>query len=80
MLKSIINHFYWITAVFNWGRRTQQLFGSRRHNSGGMVFLVLGIGIGAMAYNLIRDPKRLQQVTQPITNFFRDTQLSTIKR
>lgn len=33
-----------------------------------------------MAYSLIRDPKGLQQVTQPITNFLKDTQLSTVIR
>ncbi|WP_332697868.1 hypothetical protein [Halalkalibacter lacteus] len=83
MMNSMINHIGWITAVFNSGRRTQQLFGARRNNRGGMLFSVfgLGLGIGATAYSLIRGRENgMQQMNQPITNFLRNAQINTIGR
>jgi hypothetical protein len=77
----MMNYFRWIPAVFNSGRRTQQLFRARRNNRDGMLFSVLGLGIGAAAYSLIRRRENgMQQMNQPITNFLKNAQINTIGR
>ncbi|MDT8862159.1 hypothetical protein N0O92_18270 [Alkalihalobacillus sp. MEB130] len=52
MMSSMINHIFWIASVFNWGRRVQQLVGSR-NNRGGMSFLLLGLVVGVTASLLL---------------------------
>ncbi|MFC0471453.1 hypothetical protein ACFFHM_13375 [Halalkalibacter kiskunsagensis] len=79
MMNSMLNHIRWIRTVFNSGRRTQQLFGARRNNRGGMLFSVLGLGIGATAYSLLRGRENgMQQMNQPIPNFLKNAQINTI--
>jgi hypothetical protein len=72
----MINHIGWIRSVFNWGRRTQQIFGARRNNGGGVMFSILGIGIGAVAYSLLTNRENR---LQPISNFINNNQFHTIR-
>lgn len=71
-----MNNIRWITGLFNSGRRTQQYFGNRRNNRGGMLLSLLGLGIGATVYSIVRgrDNGRMQPMLQPIQNFFRNNQ------
>ncbi len=48
------NHIGWIKAVFNSGRQAEQVFGTKHNNSNGLLFSLLGLGIGAVAYNAIK--------------------------
>ncbi|MCL7749490.1 hypothetical protein [Halalkalibacter alkaliphilus] len=80
MMNSMINHIGWIRSVFNWGRRTQQIFGDRRNNGGGLMFSILGIGIGAAAYSLLTNRENgIQPLKQPISNFMKYNQFHMIR-
>ena len=51
----IMNNFRWLTSLFDFGRNNKGIFGKRR-NSRGMLFSLMGLGVGAvMTYGMTRE-------------------------
>ncbi|AVX07887.1 hypothetical protein ABET11_21420 [Priestia megaterium] len=49
-----MNNLRWLTSLFNVGRNNRGIFGKRRNNRG-MLFSLLGLGVGAVTtYGMTR--------------------------
>ncbi|RBW68327.1 hypothetical protein [Bacillus taeanensis] len=76
-----MNNLRWLTALFNTGRRSQQvfqLFGNRRNNRGGMMLSLLGVGIAAYSMTRGRNREMMRAVIQPIQNRFNNRQMQNM--
>ncbi|MBE2978829.1 hypothetical protein [Priestia megaterium] len=69
-----MNNLRWLTSLFNVGRNNKRIFGKRRNNKG-MLFSLLGLGVGAVTtYGMTRgrgnkmEPVPVQTMTSRFNN------------
>ena len=69
-----MNNLHWLTSLFNGGRDNKRIFWKRRNNKG-MLFSLLGLGVGAVTtYGMTRglgnkmEPAPVQTMTSRFNN------------